>query len=138
MTMGTTNSTNTFMAVADDCPVAAVIVPPIGTQGPGIARMQYDLLAAHPYELTSDDLLFAVHVLRTGIPDDEQAGAREAFFARSQACLRASPLGKRHGWGIHHDEHAHIALVPLGSARYDELHADGSVAHTRAMRSRRA
>ncbi|WP_298711512.1 DUF6157 family protein [Micrococcus sp. 2A] len=42
---------------------------------------------------------------------------REAFFAKSQACLRASPLGKRHGWGLHHDAEGRVALVPLGSAR---------------------
>ncbi|WP_409484319.1 DUF6157 family protein [Arsenicicoccus dermatophilus] len=51
--------------------------------------------------------------------------------------LRTSPLAKTYGWGIHSDGQGRVALVPLGSARYAELLADGSVTKVAAMRSAR-
>lgn len=136
--MGTTDYRGTFIAVAEDCPVQGAEEPPIGAKGPTIASLQYELIAQHPYEFTSDDVLFAVHAMRQGIPEEAQAEAREAFFAKPQACLRSSPLGKRYGWGIHHDAEGRVALVPLGSEQYEELAADPAVSQTRAMRSKRA
>ena len=100
--VGTTNYVETFIRVAEDCPATIGTMPPSGAW-PTVARLQYDLLAEHPYELTSDDVLFRVHATRAGIPEEEQAQARAEFFSKSQACLRSSPLGKRYGWGLHHD-----------------------------------
>ncbi len=136
--MGSTNYLGTFIRVAEDCPVMAAEEPPVGAKGPTVAALQYELIAGQPYGLTSDDVLFRVHAIRRGIPDEQQQEAREAFFARSQACLRSSPLGKRYGWGIHHDAEGRIALVPLGSEQYEALATDPSITQTRAMRSRRA
>ncbi|MFD1713392.1 DUF6157 family protein [Amnibacterium flavum] len=136
--MGTTNYANAFIQVADDCPVAEGLEPPTNAKGPTIATLQYELIAAHPYELTSDDVLFAVHAQRQEIPESERVEARAAFFAKDQACLRSSPLGKRYGWGTHHDAEGRLAVVPLGSDRYEELAADSSLTQLKAMRSKRA
>ncbi|WP_449277509.1 DUF6157 family protein [Leucobacter sp. GX24907] len=136
--MGTTDYSNTFIRIAEDCPVSAAEVPVAGAKGPTIASLQYEIVAPHPYEFTSDDVLFRVHAIRQRISAEEQERAREAFFAKPQACLRASPLGKRYGWGIHHDEAGRIALVAVESERYGELTADPSISQTRAMRSKRA
>jgi len=136
--MSSTNYANAFIRVADDCPIDGPEEPPIGGRGPTVAALQYELIARHPYELTSDDVLFRVHAIRHCIPEEEHDGARAEFFAKDQACLRSSPLGKRYGWGIHHDADGRIALVPLGSERYDALAADGSLTQLKAMRSRRA
>lgn len=135
--MGTTNYAETFIQVAEDCPATGGEVPPPGTKGPTVASLQYELISAHPYELTSDAVLFEVHARRNNIPEAERESARAEFFARPQACLRSSPLGKRYGWGIHHDEEERVALVPLSSERYEELTADSSLKQLRAMRSRR-
>lgn len=135
--MGTTNYTSTFIQVAEDCPVEAAEVPAPAAKGPTIASLQHDMIAAHPYEFTSDDVLFTVWAERQGITEDDRAEAREAFFAKDQACLRASPLGKRYGWGIHHDAENRVALVPLGSERYEELANDPEVTQRKAMRSSR-
>lgn len=132
--MGTTNYTDTFIQVADDCPVTEAEVPPEKTSSPSIAALQHALISAHPYELTSDDVLFEVHRLR----QQADAGSREDFFAKDRACLRSSPLGKRYGWGVHHDAHGHVALVAVESHRYAELAADASLHQTKAMRSKRA
>lgn len=133
----TTNYVDTFIEVAEDCPVTRAEVP-VTTGAPTIAALQYELIAGHPYEHTSDDVLFEVHARRRGIADDQRQEERDAFFATPQACLRASPLGKRYGWGIHHDADARVALVAVESDRYRELAGDDALAHRRAMRSRRA
>jgi len=95
-----------------------------------IAAVGHALLA-EPYAMTSDDLLFATHQARGG---DK---SREDFFARPQACLRASPLVKQFGWGVHHDGEGRIALVGMESEAYRRLLDDPAVAKTPGMRRSR-
>lgn len=128
----------TFIRVADDCPVDAAQVPPAGRTSPSIAWLQYHLITEHPYTYTSDDVLFEVHVRRAGIPPGRQEAERAAFFATPRACLRASPLAKRYGWGIHHDAEGKVALVPLGTEEYRRMANDPSLRQFTAMRSTRA
>ncbi len=72
-------------------------------------------------------------------PEAERAALRAHFFAKSQACLRASPLPKSYGWGLHFDGEGRVALCPMESEAYRRLvaGADG-VKVLKAMRSRRA
>lgn len=135
--MHTTNYRDTFIEVAEDSPAAHAEEPPV-KDDPTIAQLHYELIAAHPYALTSDDVIFETHARRSGIGEAERDAAREAFFSKGQACLRSSPLGKRYGWGIHSDAEGRVALVARESDDYARLAADPAVAHTRAMRSRRA
>lgn len=51
--------------------------------------------------------------------------------------MRTSPLAKTYGWGIHFDDEAKVALVPMGSTQYDALRNDPEVTKTQAMRSSR-
>ena len=136
--MGSTNYTGTLIQVADDCPVEAAEQPPFSDKAPTVAALQYTLISERPYELTSDDVLFEVYATRQAIPAEKRSAARKAFFANDQACLRSSPLGKRYGWGIHHDADSRVALVPLGSDDYHALAADPAVKQLKAMRSKRA
>lgn len=136
--MGSTNYIGTLIRVADDCPVVEAEQPPVGGRVPTVAALQYALISERPYELTSDDVLFEVHACRNSLPADERPEAREAFFTKDQACLRASPLSKRYGWGIHHDAAGRVALVPVGSDEYQALAADPAVQQLKAMRSKRA
>jgi len=132
----TTNYRSTFIAVAPDCPVTAAEVPPAGST-PSVASLQYELIHDHPYEMTSDEILFQVHAVRTGISASERAAQWDRFFAKDQACLRASPLAKRYGWGFHHDEEGRVALVALGSAEYAAMAGRDDLAQKLAMRSSR-
>jgi hypothetical protein len=136
MAQHTTNYRSTFIEVAEDCPAEHAIEPPVAER-PTIAALHYRLIAEQPFARTSDDVIFATHALRNGL-DPDDAEARDAYFSKGQACLRSSPLGKRYGWGIVHDPAGRVALVPRESAEYAALVADPGVAHTRAMRSRRA
>lgn len=135
--MGSTNYTGTFIQVAEDCPVVVAEEPPAREKAPTVVALQYALITERPYELTSDDVLFEVHATRQAIPAEARGTAREAFFAKSQACLRSSPLGRRYGWGIHHDADSRVALVPLGSDEYRALASDPSLKQLKAMRSSR-
>jgi hypothetical protein len=135
--------TNTFVLVADDCPAAAGEVPPDRGGEPTVAGLQYQLLAAQPYRLTLEDLIFEVHVRRLGLSaaDVLKRGAaiRAELFAKSHPCLRASPLTKRYGWGAHHDAAGRIALYGVETTDYRRLAAGGpGLAVVKAMRSRRA
>lgn len=136
--MGSTNYTDTFIQVAEDCRALAAEEPPITEAAPTVAALQYALIAQHPYEFTSDDVVFEVYATRQSLSMADRASARDAFFAKSQACLRSSPLGKRYGWGIHHNAESKIALVPFASAEYDAFVADSTLRQTRALRSKRA
>lgn len=138
--MSSTNYTETFIQVAEDCPTQVAQEPPAGPAGkpPTIALLQYRILSERPYELTSDDLLFEVHAIRQGVEPQEREARREALFAKPQACLRSSPLAKRYGWGFHHDGQGRVALVARDSPRYRELAEDSSLTQLGTMRSRRS
>ncbi|MGQ2913351.1 MULTISPECIES: DUF6157 family protein [unclassified Aeromicrobium] len=130
MAQHTTNYTDTFIAVAPDCPATVAEVPPERAT-PSVARIQYDMLADAPYAHTSDDVVHASQGERRGID-------RDTFFAKGQACLRASPLVKRYGWGLHHDAEGRVALVPVESTEYAAFLADDALEHRAGMRSSRA
>ncbi len=134
----TTNYVSTFIEVAEDCPAEVGEVPPSTGRTTTVAELQYRLVAGQPYAHTSDDVIFEVHAVREGIAAEDRPARREAFFARDQAFLRASPLAKRYGWGIHHDQAGRVALIAVDSDAYRELAGDDSLRHLRAMRSRRA
>lgn len=132
----TTNYTNTFIEVSEDCPAEFGEEPPIA-ENLSIAALHYRLLSEEPYTRTSDDVLFEAHALRKGI-DPNDAAAREEFFSKGQACLRASPISKRYGWGTHHDAEGRVAIFPRDSEEYAALAADPALTHKRAMRSSRS
>lgn len=50
------------------------------------------MIAEHPYEFTSAEVIFTAFADRHGISEDERAAARAEFYSRSQACLRSSDL----------------------------------------------
>jgi hypothetical protein len=125
--MHTTNYRDTLVTASPDCPVTAGTVP---EKRGSVAAVQHALLAK-PYAMTSDDLLFETHRARGG------EKTRNEFFARPQACLRASPLVKLFGWGIHHDAEGRIAAYGMESAEYRRLLDDPAVKKTPGMRSRR-
>ncbi|MCA6363696.1 MAG: hypothetical protein IM638_11720 [Bacteroidetes bacterium] len=136
--MHTTNYFNTFIQIAEDCPLAEADVPPQGKKEPSVAELQFKMIYDNPYKYTSDDVLFEVYAQRNAIKPADKKAARETFFSKGQACLRASPLTKRYAWGVHHNEEGKIALYPAGSAEYKKFATDKSLKQTKGMRSSRA
>jgi hypothetical protein len=129
-----TNYTNAFIEVADDCKTEVGTIPP-EKQTKTIARMQYEMIHDHPYQYTSDDVLFAIYATRNAIDEAERDDKKREFFSKEQACLRSSPLGKQYGWGIHFDNESKIALYPRESDDYERLRNDRTLKHLKAMKS---
>lgn len=134
---------NTFVTVAADCPVATAETPPRKDENLSVAALQFELLTARPYELTLEDLIYEVHRRREQPGKLSAAQAkkiRDALFSKSHPCMRASPLPKRYGWGVHHDAQGRIAIYGRESADYAR-YAGGKVRGLQvvaAMRSKRA
>jgi len=136
--MKTTNYYNTNIDTAEDCPVQTAEIPMVKEGKKTIANIQFEMIMENPYQYTSDDVIFNVYALKNNISKTDAAKERTAFFSKGQACLRASPLPKRYGWGIHFNEEGKIAIYAAGSEEYTKLAADKNLKHLKAVRSKRA
>ena len=136
--MHTTNYFDTFIQVAEDTKVNCGTKPPSRVKKPSIAELQYNLLVNNPYTFTSDDILFKVFAKRTNIPKEAYPKAREDFFSKSKACLRASPLAKTYGFGIHADGKGKLAIFGMETEQYESFLDNPKVSNKRAMRNSRA
>ncbi len=132
----TTNYVDTFIEVAEDTKATTGTKPPSKVK-PTVAEMQYDLIANHPYQYSSDDVLFQVYADRNDVIASEYEQARAQFFSKGQACLRTSPLTKTYGFGIHSDSQGKIALYGMETVAYQKLAGDPKVRKVKAMKSSR-
>lgn len=137
MKVHTTNYINTFIEVAEDCPIHYGEIPPAKSDKRSLARMQYDMLAGNDYVYTSDNVIFQVYAEKNDLTPGELKAAREQFFSKGKPCLRSSPLTKRYGWGIHCNSKGKIALVGSETKDYQEFKNDKSLQIVKAMRSKR-
>jgi hypothetical protein len=137
MKVHTTNYTDTFIAIADDSPAAGGEVPPVKGDNRTVANIQYEMISKHPYKYTSDDVLFQVYAERNDLTKSELTKAREHFFSKGQPCLRASPLTKRYGWGVHCNKDGKVALVGCETNEYKKFLNDKGLQVVKAMKSKR-
>ncbi|QCR22682.1 DUF6157 family protein [Pontibacter sp. SGAir0037] len=136
--MKTTNYYNTFIQVAEDCPVQAAEMPPQKKEDKTVATLQFEMIYNNPYAYTSDDVLFGVYAAKNKISSLALEEEREKYFSKGQACFRSSPLGKRYGWGIHSNAEGKVAIYAIDSDEYKKLSEDISLKNIKAMRSKRA
>lgn len=78
-----------------------------------------------------------VAALRKGVEEEDLASFRAAYFSKGQACLRASPLTKTHGWAVHANVDGYIALLSPDSDEFARLQQDENVKKTKGMKSKR-
>ncbi|MBX2880532.1 MAG: hypothetical protein KTR32_11395 [Granulosicoccus sp.] len=135
--MHSTNYYDTLIEVAEDCKAGGGVTPVEKSGKKTVACLEYEIISDHPYRYTSDDVIFQVYALRNNIAPTEMKAEKQRYFSKGRPCFRASPLPKSYGWGIHSDKVGKIALVAIGSPRYDELCRDTSVAKKKAMRSKK-
>ncbi len=135
--MHSTNYEGTFIAIAEDSVAERGVAPPEKAENPSVASRTWRMIAEHPYQYTSDDVIFTVWADRRGIAEEDRAAAREEFFSKGRACMRASDLGKKYGWGIHHDDQGRVALVGVDSDEYRSFVESDDVKVLKAMRSSR-
>lgn len=135
--------TDTFIRVAEDCPVEMGIPPVSDRSALPVHVIQYNLLTEKPYRYNHEELLYQVHVRHKGVSEEERETRREAIwaelFSKSHPCLRASMLPKKYGWGIHYDAAGRIALYAKESPEYDYYTSGGEagVKLLNAMRNKR-
>lgn len=130
MKVHSTNYYKTFIEIAEDSTIEIAEIPPekkITT----VARKEYDMIINHPYQYTSDDVIYATKAAPKGI-------CRKEFFSKGQACFRASALTNRYGWGVHSDEAGKIALYLVESKEYQQLKNDTNLTHVRSMRRKKS
>lgn len=136
MKQHTTNYINTLIEIAEDCPVSKAQAP-LEKKEKTLANLQYEIISEHPYQFSSDDILFECFALKNDVAESEKEEERIRFFSKGQACLRCSPLAKRYGFGIHHNQEGKVAVFPVESETYQQLLNDPSVTKVKAMRSKR-
>jgi len=112
-----TNYIDTFITVAPDSAARRGSAPP-DREKPSMAALAFRMLDGHPYEYTSDDVIFTVWADRHEIARKDRAKARATFFSKGQPCLRSSDLAKKYGWGIHSDAQGRVALVGVATPEY--------------------
>lgn len=137
MKVHTTNYEDTFIETAEDSPALSGEVPPAKADGKTIAGIQYEMISKNPYKFTSDDVLFKVFAERKELTESELEDARREFFSKGQACMRASPLTKRYGWGVHSDKDGKIAIYSYDSPEYRKFVEDEKLKKVKAMKSSR-
>ncbi len=135
--MHTTNYSDTFITIAEDSTATMGVAPPEKPENPSVTSRTWRLIAERPYENTSDDVIFTVWADRQDIPEGDRAAARKEFFSKGRPCLRASDLGKKYGWGIHHDPQGRVALYGRETEEYRALASAGELTVVKAMRSSR-
>ncbi|ABG58992.1 DUF6157 family protein [Cytophaga hutchinsonii] len=131
----TTNYSDTFIEVADDCSVSEGKVPEVKNDKKTIAFRQFEMLSKNPYKYTSDDVLFQVYADKNDLIKSEYEAARKAFFSKGQACFRASPLTKQFGFGVHADKKGKIALYGMETEEYQKFVRDPDIKKVKAMRT---
>jgi hypothetical protein len=137
--MHTTNYYDTFIQVAEDCPVTNGEIPALKGNDKTIANLHFEMVIDNPYKYTSDDVIFHAYAIKNSISGKAALdAAREAFFSKGQACFRASPLTKRYAWGVHSNAEGKIAIYAADSKEYKQFSKDKTIKQLKAMRSKKA
>lgn len=131
-----TNYFNTLIEVAEDTKADCGTKPPSKARKTA-AEMQYEMVAAHPYKYSSDDVFFQVFAERNDLTSAEWPQAREEFFSKGQPCFRASPLTKTYGFGVHSNNEGKVAIFGVETEEYQQRIADTNIKKVKAMKSRR-
>lgn len=135
MKIHSTNYFNTFIEIADDCPVAEGEIPPTKGDAKTVANLQFDMISKNPYQFTSDDILFEIFAQKNCLTKGAYKEERATFFSKGQPCFRASPLTKRYGWGVHYNEVGKLAIYGANTVEYEKFLTDKKLKLIKAMKS---
>ena len=124
--MHSTNYYNTLIEIAEDCPVQTAEIPEPKGASKTIAALQFEMIIDQPYRYTSDEVIFNTYAAKNNLTSNLEQ-EKNIFFSKGQACLRASPLTKRYGWGVHHNAEGKVALYPVESTEYQSFVMDPKV-----------
>lgn len=135
ITLHTTNYYDTFIEIAADSPISNGEIPPQKGDKKTAANIQFELISKNPYQFTSDEVLFQVFAAKNDLTSSEFETAKNQFFSKGQPCLRASPLTKRYGWGVHYNKEGKIAIFGTETEAYEKFATDKNLKNLKAMKS---
>lgn len=138
MKIHSTNYTDTFIQIAEDCPTTFGEIPPTKGDDKSVANIQFEMILKNPYKYKSDDVVFNCYATKKDLTKSELPAEKNYFFSKGQPCLRASPLTKRYGWGIHNNSDGKIAIYGAETEEYKKYSADKKLKVVKAMRSKKA
>lgn len=128
---------NTFIHASPDGKASTGTTPTLRGDKKSVANLEFEMISQHPYKFTQEEVQFAVHLAHKGIAKEHEAEARTQYFGKPHACLRASPLVKTYGWGLHFNADGKVALVAVDSPEYRQLAEDRNLQQLPGMRSKR-
>jgi hypothetical protein len=136
------NYYESFIKVSPDCPAYTSEAPSAKGDSKPAHLIQFEMISQHPYTYRQDELYFEVHCRQNGISDEalKVRGGElwKEFYSRPHACLRASALPKRYGWGLHFDQEGRIALYGVETEEYRRFaEAEDGIKVYNAMRSKK-
>ncbi|MFD0715329.1 DUF6157 family protein [Paenibacillus sp. GCM10027626] len=131
------NYYNTFILVSEDCPVEESKAPELNGKKKTVAAYEYEMLKEKPAHYTQDELQFEVHMRHKEIAESDRDEELSKFLAKSRACMRASALPKRYGYGIYFDQEGKAELVPVESDKYKQMQTRKDLQIVKGMRSKR-
>lgn len=132
------NYADTFIEIAEDCPTTFGEIPPIKGKEKSVANIQFEMIKQNPYKYNSDEVVFHCFATKKKLTKSELPAEKEIFFSKGQPCLRASPLTKRYGWGVHNNANGKIAIYGAETEAYKQYAADKKLKVVKAMRSKKA
>lgn len=133
----TTNYKSTFIEIAEDCPTVFGEIPPTKGDKKSVANIQFEMIKQNPYKYNSDEVIFQCYATKKDLTKKELPAEKENFFSKGQPCLRASPLTKQYGWGVHNNEDGKIAIYGAETPEYKKYSTDKNLKIVKAMRSKR-
>ena len=129
---------DTFIRIALDSPTQDSVIPPLRGSKKALHNIQYELIAAAPYQLTQEDVLWFTHIEHKNLKNAEVTDeARAQFFMKGQPCLRTSALAKRYGWGFHFDSMGGVSLIPSNTKEYRKYANATGLRQLQAMKNGR-
>lgn len=131
------NYYSTFILISDDSPAQASKIPVSNRKKRTISEIEFALLHENPGYYTQDELQFEVHMIHKGIPEVNRDGEKVRFLEERRACMRASSLPKRFGWGIYFDANGKAEMVPVESEKYQKLKQQDEIKKVKAMKSKK-
>ena len=126
-----------MILISDDSTAKESQVPTSNRKKKTVAEIEYELLHEKPGFYTQEELQFETHVRHKEVQKENREEEKERFFGKSRACMRASALPKRFGWGIYFDSNGKAELVPVESAKYQDLQKRENIKLYKAMKSKR-
>lgn len=135
--MYSTNYYNTFIPIPEENKIQKGTIPTLKEGKKSIAYFLYENIIKHPYQYTSNELLFKAYIFTNGIDEADIKKHKIQFFSKKQLDLRGSSLVLSYGWGIHFNAQGKIALIGIDSNLYSQLTNDTSIQKVKALKIKR-